>query len=88
MNTVAISDLRSNLPTLIQQVSEDLKRLIVTVGGKPKAAIISLDELESLEETAEVLSFPDIIETIKKSKRQIKKGEFISIGDLKKKYCL
>lgn len=87
MNTVAISDLRTNLPSLIQEVGKELKRLIVTVAGKPKAAIISLDELESLEETAEVLSFPDIIKTIKESKKQIKNGEFITLNKLDKKYC-
>lgn len=88
MDTVPISDLRANLPTFINKVGENLKRFIVTVSGKPKAVLISTEELESLEETAEVLSIPGAFKSIEKSKEQIRKGKFISLDDLKKKYNL
>jgi len=78
MDTVAISDLRANLPSLINQVSNQFKRFIVTVSGQPKAVVISLDELESLEETAEILSIPGAYKTIKKALKEFelaKKGK-------------
>lgn len=88
MNTIAISDLRANLPNLIDQVSEKLERLIVTVSGKPKAVVMSLEELESLEETAEILSIPGALESIKEGKKQIERGEYITLEELEKKYHL
>lgn len=88
MDTIAISDLRANLPRLIDQVSERLKRFIVTVSGKPKAVVISLEELESLEETAEILAIPGILASVKKSQEQIARGEFITLKALEKKYKL
>ena len=45
--------------------------------------MVSMEELESLEETAEVLSIPHIKKDIEKSRKQIKKGEFIHLSDLK-----
>lgn len=88
MDTIAVSDFRANLPSLINQVSEKLKRFIITVSGKPKAVVMSIDELESLEETAEILSIPGALEAIKKSQKQIRKGEFITLDELKKKHKL
>ncbi len=88
MDTIAISDFRANLPNLINQVNEGLKRFIVTVSGRPKAVVISIDELESLEETAEILSIPGALESIKKSQEEIHKGKFTTLEQVKKKYNL
>ncbi|HUW21214.1 MAG TPA: type II toxin-antitoxin system prevent-host-death family antitoxin [Candidatus Bathyarchaeia archaeon] len=88
METVAISNFRSNLPTFISQVEKKLKRFVVAVSGKPKAVVMSLEELESLEETAEVLSIPDALKSIKEARRQIRKGKYITLKKLEKKYQL
>ncbi|PIS08954.1 prevent-host-death protein [Candidatus Beckwithbacteria bacterium CG10_big_fil_rev_8_21_14_0_10_34_10] len=80
MDTIAISNLRNNLPFLIKETSEKLKRFVVTVSGKPKAVVISLDELESLEETAEILSTPNAMEKIKKGSLEAKNGKGTKIA--------
>ena len=85
MTTIAISDFRAMLPKLINDVDTKLKRFVVTVSGKPKAVVMSLDELESLEETAEILSTPGSLKAIKKSQEEIKKGKFITLKELEKK---
>ena len=88
MNLVAISDFRANLPRLINQVSERLERLVITVSGKPKAVVISPEELESLEETAEILATPGALEAIKKSRKEIREGKFITLEEFEKKHNL
>ena len=85
MTTIAISDFRAMLPKIISDVDTKLKRFVVTVSGKPKAVVMSLDELESLEETAEILSTPGSLEAIKKSQKEIKEGKFITLKELEKK---
>ena len=88
MNIIAISNLRANLPSLINRVSEKLERFTITVSGKPKAVVISPEELESLEETAEVLATPGALEAIRKSQKQIREGKFITLKELEKNYNL
>lgn len=83
MDTIAISDLRSNLPDIINKVSKNLSRIVVTVSGKPKAVVLSLEEVESLEETAEILSIPNAYEMIKKGERQAKKGEGVLLREIR-----
>lgn len=83
MDTIAISDFRSNLPSLINQVSEYMKRFVISVSGKPKAVVMSLEELESLEETAEILSDPTAYKKIKIGEKQAKLKKGILLKDLK-----
>ena len=83
MDVVAISNLRSNLPSFINEVSDKLKRFIVTVSGKPKAVMMSLEELESLEETAEILAVPGAYEEIMKGVAEAKKGKGTPLSKLK-----
>jgi len=75
MDTIAISDLRENLPKIIDDVANYMKRLVISVSGKPKAVVMSLEELESLEETAEILSIPGAYKKIMKGLQEAKKGK-------------
>lgn len=86
MNTqsyLPISNVRTHLPELVNKVDKYFDRVVITVNGKPKAALVSAQELESFEETAKVMAIPNIKEDIKKSKLQIKKNEYIPLADLK-----
>ena len=80
---MTISDARATLPDLVNKVSKNMDRVTITVNGKPKAVVMSPEELESLEETAEILAIPGALESIKKGKEQIKKGQFVKLADLK-----
>lgn len=82
MDTIAISQLRIDLPTIIDEVTETLNRFIVTVSGKPKAVLMSLEEMESLEETAEILSLPGAYENIKKGAEEARKRKGIPLSKL------
>jgi len=73
-NLISVSDARTNLPSLVTKVSKTMNRVTITVNGKPKATLISQDELESIEETAEILSIPGAKEGIKRGLTDAKKG--------------
>jgi prevent-host-death family protein len=81
-NLISISAARAKLPNLVSRVNKYMDRVVITVNGQPKATLVSQEELESLEETAEVLAIPNIKEDVKKSKEQIKKGEYTLLEDL------
>ncbi len=81
-NLISISDARANLPELIDRVGDTMDRITITVNGKPKATLVSAEELESLEETAEVLAISNIKKSIIKGLRQAKKDEGKPLSDL------
>lgn len=72
--SVSMSYARQNLSKLVSRINRQVNRVIINVKGQPKAVLISAERLESLEETIEVLSIPGALESIRKSKQQIKNG--------------
>ncbi len=83
-NLVAISDARANLPDLVNKVNDNLERFVITINGQPKAVLMSEEELESLEETAEILAIPGAKEAIEKGLTQAKKGEVVPLDEVLK----
>jgi antitoxin YefM len=81
-NIVAISDARANLPELVNKVNDNLERYTITINGQPKAVLLSEEELEALEETAEILAIPGAKEAIDQGKEQAKKGEMRPLEDI------
>ena len=79
---MSISDVRANLPDLVSKVNNSLGRVTITVNGQPKAILVSSEELESLEETAEILAIPGAKKSIKEGLREAKKGQGTSISAL------
>ena len=82
-NLIPISAVRANLPDLVKKVNEKLDRITITINGQPKAVIVSEEELSSLEETAEVLSITGAKKRILKGAKEIKKGKYVNLYDLK-----
>jgi prevent-host-death family protein len=82
-NLISISDARATLPDLVDKVSDNLDRITITVNGQPKAMLVSAEELESLEETAEILSIPGVKKSIMVGIKQVKKRQGIPLSDLK-----
>jgi len=86
--TLGISQVRQNLPKLIDEVDARFERLFITKGGKAKAVIMSADEFESWTETIASYEDPETMKIHKevkaaKSVRDIKNR--ISLEELKKR---
>jgi len=81
-NLMSISDVRASLPDLVTKVSNTLGRVTITVNGQPKAILVSAEELESLEETAEVLAIPGAKKSIKQGLKEAKKSQGTPISQL------
>lgn len=82
-NLMSISDARQQLPNLVSKVNKYLDRFVITVKGQPKATLISAEELESLEETAEVLAIPGAEKSILAGIKEAKRGLGIPLSELK-----
>lgn len=81
MNTIAVSQLRADLPNLIKLVGDNLERFVVTVSGKPKAVLMSMEELESIEETANVMATVDMV-ALEKGIAEAKKELGVPLDEL------
>lgn len=62
-----ISDVKARLPELVTGVEEREDQVIVTRNGRPAAMLVSYAEYESLKETLDVLSDPELMRQIRAS---------------------
>lgn len=74
--TLPASEARSNFYTLLDEV-KNFRRFTITRRGRVAAVIISQEEVESWEETLEIMSNPKLMTEIKKAEKQIKNGATI-----------
>ena len=76
-NTISATAARIKLYDLLDEVEKLSKRVVITSHGKTKAVLVNADELESLEETLEVLRDKRAMASIAKSMKEIKAGKII-----------
>jgi len=81
--TVPVRELRSNLSSLLDDVSNRRDHVLVTRNGMPAAALVPIDEYEALEETAEVLSDPDALSALEAGLAELERGETVTLAELR-----
>ena len=85
---ISISDVRANLPDLVDKVNKKLDRVTITINGKPKAVLVSTQELDFIEETLEILSNPKLMKDIRKAEKEIEEGKYVTLEELQKELKL
>jgi prevent-host-death family protein len=81
--TVPVRELRNNLSSLLDDVSDRRDHVLVTRNGAPAAVLVPIDEYEALEETAEVLSDTDALAALETGLAEIERGETITLAELR-----
>jgi prevent-host-death family protein len=66
---------KARFSELVDRVERQQDRVVVTRNGKPAAVLISVDDLESLEETLAVMSDRSVAAQIRESQKAISAGE-------------
>jgi len=65
-----------------------LRRFVITHRGKTKAVVMPIEDVEAWEETLDILTDKNLMTDIKKSREDYKKGNFITLEEIEKKYAL
>lgn len=82
MNTISATDARTKLYDILDDVNKLSKRITITKQGKAQAVLVNPDELESLEETLEILKDKRAIASISQSVKEIKEGKLLSFKEV------
>jgi len=84
MITASYTDLRSNLKSYLDRVVKDSDNVVVNCGGGSTVVIMSMEEYESLMETAYIMSQPELFEAIRQGDEDVKNGnyEVVNIEEL------
>lgn len=72
--TMPFSEAKASLSELADRVERQHERILVTRNGRPSFVLVSPDDLESLEETLDILRDPKLVESIRRSRRDAAEG--------------
>lgn len=79
--TVPFTEAKAHLSDLVDRVFRERERVYVTRNGRLAAVIVSPEELESLEETVDILEDRKLMESIRRSRQEAKAGKTVRLRD-------
>ena len=75
MSIISISEMKDSLSEILNRVAYGQERIVIASRGKPKAAVISVDDLKLLEELEDALAAREAL-------AEDERGETISLEEL------
>lgn len=70
-----LAEVKNRLSEVVDEVEREHARVVITKHGRPAAIVMSIDDLESLEETLEIMSNPQLVADIRESLADLAAGK-------------
>jgi antitoxin YefM len=70
-----LADVKNRLSEVVERLEREHGRVVITKHGRPAAVVMSIEDLEGLEETLDILSNPTLMRRIKKAEAELAAGE-------------
>ena len=75
------SEVKAHLSELADRVELHHDRILVTRNGRTSFVLVSPDDLESLEETLDILRDDELMESLRRSRREAAEGTRLRLRD-------
>lgn len=69
-----LADVKNRLSEVVDSLEREHGRVVVTKHGRPAAVMLNVDDLESLEETLEILSDPALMAAVRAGSDDVAAG--------------
>ena len=77
MTTESLRNVRDRFSEVVDRVEREHERVVVTRNGRPAAAVIGPDDLESLEETLEILGNHQTVSALDEADAAVAAGDAV-----------
>jgi len=84
MTTIPLADAKARLSALLDEMRDTHERVVITRNGRPEAVLISVSDLEALEDTLDLLSTPGAVDEIQAAEAEIARGEAVGADELRR----
>jgi len=72
---IPLADVKNRLSEVVDRLEREHGRVVITKHGRPAAVVISVDDLESLEETLDVMDSEALLADIREALTELATGE-------------
>ena len=70
-----LADVKNRLSEVVDRLEREHGRVIITKHGRPAAVVMSVEDLEGLEETLDILSDPKLMRRVRGAQAEIETGK-------------
>jgi antitoxin YefM len=84
MSTLSLSDAKARLSEIADEVDRTHERVLITKNGREYVVLMSVEDLESIEATLELLADPAAQRRIRKAERDVVAGRGVDADALSK----
>ena len=70
-----LADVKNRLSEVVDRLEREHGRVVITKHGHPAAVVISVEDLESLEETLDVMSSAALLDDIREALAELSTGD-------------
>jgi prevent-host-death family protein len=76
---VPFSEAKAHLSELAERVEREHERVLVTRNGRPSFVLMSLDDLDALEETLDISRDHELVASLKRSQKEAADGKSLPL---------
>lgn len=71
---VPLAEVKNRLSEVVDRLEREHGRVVITKHGRPAAVLLSLEDLESLEETLAILSDSELLAAVREADAEVAAG--------------
>lgn len=75
-----LADVKNRLSEVVDRLEREHGRVVITKHGHPAAVVISVEDLESLEETLDIMDSAALLGDIRESLAELSAGEAVVLS--------
>jgi antitoxin YefM len=79
---IPVSKAKNRLLALIRELEQHQEAIALTRDGVPAAVLLSMEHFRGLVETIEILADPKAMRSLRRSLKQVERGEWLSDSEV------
>ena len=88
MALVPVGEARDHLSEFVAEVARTHERVTITRHGQPTAVLLSVADLDALEETLDLVSDAGTVAAIREGAEQANRGEYVDNDELRARFSI
>ena len=79
LDHLPLADVKNRLSEVVDRLEREHGRVVITKHGRPAVVMLSVEDLESLEESLEILSSPALLAEIREAEAEVARGKAVAL---------
>ena len=75
-----LAEVKNRLSEVVDEVEREHRRVVITKHGRPAVVVLSVEDLESLEETLDILGSDQLLADVRESLAELAEGAAVPLS--------